>query len=99
VSTLSKGLIVGAAQILLLAGVGAKFLYDRATYPRLWVESAPYDPYLPVRGRYVSIALVVPAARVENATGRGPVPGCSARDSRCGTINWSPWKIQKASTS
>jgi hypothetical protein len=75
VSALSKGLIVGAAQILLLAGVGAKFLYDRATYPRLWVETAPYDPYLPVRGRYVSIALVVPAARVENADAAGTSPG------------------------
>jgi hypothetical protein len=66
-SAFTKGLIVGAAQLLLLASVGGKFLYDRANYPRLWVETAPYDPYLPIRGRYVSIALVVPAARAENA--------------------------------
>ena len=32
---LSRGLLVGAAQVLLVAGVGAKFLYDRASYPRL----------------------------------------------------------------
>ena len=37
---LAKGLIVGAAQMLLLAGIGAKFLWDRANYPRLWVETA-----------------------------------------------------------
>jgi hypothetical protein len=66
-SPLNKGLMVGAVQLLLLASVGGKFLYDRANYPRLWVETAPYDPYLPIRGRYVSIALVVPAARVERA--------------------------------
>jgi hypothetical protein len=63
----TKGLIVGAVQLLLLASVGGKFVYDRANYPRLWVETAPYDPYLPIRGRYVSIALVVPAARAESA--------------------------------
>lgn len=60
---LAKGLVVGAAQVLLVAGIGAKFLSDRATYPRLWVETAPYDPVMPIRGRYVSIALRVDAER------------------------------------
>ena len=60
---LAKGLGVGAAQVLLVASVGAKFLYDRANYPRLWVETAPYDPDMPIRGRYVSIALLVDADR------------------------------------
>ncbi len=58
-NALGKGLIVGAAQLLLVSSVGAKFLVDRANYPRLWVETAPYDPYLPIRGRYVNIALLV----------------------------------------
>lgn len=60
---LAKGLVVGAAQVLLLAGIGAKFLWDRASYPRLWVETAPYDPVMPIRGRYVNIALLVDAGR------------------------------------
>lgn len=60
---LVKGLVVGAVQVLLVAGIGAKFLYDRANYPRLWVETAPYDPVMPIRGRYVSIALLVDAER------------------------------------
>ncbi len=64
-NVLTKGLIVGAAQLLLVSSVGAKFLYDRASNPRLWVETAPYDPYLPIRGRYVSIALLVSAEREE----------------------------------
>lgn len=60
---LARGLLVGAAHVLIVASVGAKFLADRADYPRLWVESAPYDPDLPIRGRYVSIALLVDADR------------------------------------
>ncbi len=60
---LAKGLAVGAVQVLLVAGIGAKFLYDRASYPRLWVETAPYDPVMPIRGRYVNIALLVAVER------------------------------------
>jgi hypothetical protein len=60
---LAKGLAVGAVQVLLVTGIGAKFLYDRASYPRFWVETAPYDPVMPIRGRYVNIALLVDAER------------------------------------
>jgi len=67
----AKGLAVGAAQVLLVAGIGAKFLHERASYPRLWVETAPYDPDLPIRGRYVNIALLVQADR--EAPGAGAV--------------------------
>ena len=67
---LAKGLVVGALQMLLVAGIGAKFLYDRSHYPRLWVETAPYDPDMPIRGRYVNIALLVDAER--------PAPGPDA---------------------
>ena len=62
-NALGKGLIVAAAQVVLAASVGAKFFVDRANYPRVWVETAPYDPDLPIRGRYVSIALLVDAMR------------------------------------
>ena len=66
---LARGLAVGAVQVLLVAGVGAKFLYDRANYPRLWVETAPFDPDMPIRGRYVSIALRVDADRAAPGDG------------------------------
>jgi hypothetical protein len=62
-NALVKGLIVGMAQLVLVAGVGGKFFYDRAHYPRVWAETAPYDPDLPIRGRYVNIALLVETAR------------------------------------
>ncbi len=60
-----RGLLVGIAQLMLVASVGVKFVYDRANYPRVWVETAPYDPDLPIRGRYVSIAALVDAKRSE----------------------------------
>lgn len=52
-----KGLIVAALHAALVAGVGAKLLVDRATRPRVWARTAPYDPDLPVRGRYVQLRL------------------------------------------
>ena len=86
-NTVAKGLIVGVAQLLLVSSVGAKFLYDRANYPHLWVEAAPYDPYLPIRGRYVSIALLVDAEREESSVDSGSGPAMflarlETRDSR-----------------
>lgn len=56
---LSKGLVIAVVQVSLVACLGAKLLYDRATLPRVWVKVAPYDPNLPIRGRYVSLQLVV----------------------------------------
>ncbi len=71
---LAKGLVVGAAQLLLVASVGAKFLYDRGHYPRLWVETAPFDPSMPIRGRYVNIALLVDAEREESPVDSDKAP-------------------------
>lgn len=67
---LIKGLIIAAVQVGLVASLGAKLLYDRATRPRLWTRAAPYDPNLPIRGRYVSLQLVVePRSRRETKPG------------------------------
>lgn len=71
-STLMKGLVAAAVQVLLLASVGLKFLYDRANYPRVWVETAPYDPDLPIRGRYVRIAVLVDAKRSDSSAPTAP---------------------------
>jgi hypothetical protein len=71
---ITKGLVVGAVQLLLVAGIGAKFLYDRGQYPRLWVETAPYDPSMPIRGRYVNIVLLVDADREESPVDSDKAP-------------------------
>ena len=64
-STLKKGLILALVQVLLVVAVGGKLMIDRARYPKVWVETAPYDPDLPLRGRYVRLlAVVEPTAAV-----------------------------------
>jgi hypothetical protein len=44
-------------QLGLVASLGAKLAYDRSTQPRLWARTAPLDPELPIRGRYVELRL------------------------------------------
>jgi hypothetical protein len=67
----ARGVILAIVQVALMAAVGATLLYDRATLPRAWVETAGVDPNLPIRGRYVSLNLLFPAAQ-ESAAVRAP---------------------------
>jgi hypothetical protein len=53
-----KGLILAGLQALMVLSLTGKLLYDRATCPRVWVKTAPWDPSLPIRGRYLSLQLV-----------------------------------------
>lgn len=52
-----KSLILAAVQCGIVLSMGGKLLYDRATCPRVWVKTAPYDPSLPIRGRYLALRL------------------------------------------
>jgi hypothetical protein len=54
---LRKGLIVATLHIAIVSSLGAKLLVDRATRPRLWVQTAPVDPNLPIRGRYIRLGV------------------------------------------
>ena len=65
---MKKGLILAGVHLALALSVTAKFAYDRATLPRVWVRTEPYDPTLPLRGRYVRLQL-----RGETEDLRGPV--------------------------
>jgi len=53
----TKGLILCGVQTAMVLSIGGKMLLDRATRPRIWVRAMPYDPSLPVRGRYVSLTV------------------------------------------
>lgn len=64
-SGMRRGLLLVAIQIALVLSLGAKLLYDRATRPRVWVLSEVYDPDLPIRGRYLSERLRLPAEGFE----------------------------------
>ena len=52
-----KGLVLAALQCALVLSLTGKLFYDRATSPRIWVKTLPYDPNLPIRGRYLSLML------------------------------------------
>lgn len=54
-TAMKKGLLVAVIHVLLVTSLGAKLLIDRATRPRVWVQSISYDPNLPIRGRYVAL--------------------------------------------
>lgn len=46
-------------QLLIVCSIAAKYLYQRWTCPRVWTRAAAYDPVLPMRGRYLSLQLIV----------------------------------------
>jgi hypothetical protein len=46
-------------QLAIVSSIAAKYLYQRWTCPRVWTRTVAYDPELPMRGRYLSVQLVV----------------------------------------
>ena len=58
-----RGLALALLQVLIVSSLCAKLLYDRATRPHIWVKVAPVDPDLPIRGRYLALALDVRSSR------------------------------------
>jgi len=80
---LVKGLVIAAVQVGIVASLGAKLLSDRSTLPRVWAAAAPFDPDLPIRGRYVSLQLAVELEGIEEVTsGQGrqqPLPPVTLR--------------------
>jgi len=65
-----KGLLLAAIQVALVLSLGGKLLYDRMTRPRAWVLCGALDPESPLRGRYLSERLRMPA---EGFSYEGPV--------------------------
>ena len=49
---------------MIVLSLGAKLLIDRVRLPRVWVQTAAYDPDAPFRGRYLSVRVRVRADRV-----------------------------------
>ena len=70
-TSIQKGVAVAAVQLALVASLGAKYALDRAWLPRVWTQTAAYDPDLPIRGRYLSVRLRVEAGNVYRDT---PLP-------------------------
>ena len=55
-----RGLLLASVQLSILLLIGFSLWIDRVTRPRAWVATEPFDPNLPIRGRYLSLRLVVP---------------------------------------
>jgi len=56
------GVALAIVHVLLVGTLGLKLLADRARLPRAWARTLPFDPNLPIRGRYVRLRLEVPLA-------------------------------------
>ena len=61
----TKGVLLAVLQGAIVASLGGKLLYDRETRPRIWAKTVPFDPELPIRGRYVRLQLEVSAPDVK----------------------------------
>jgi hypothetical protein len=59
VSISGASLLLLAVQLAIVSSIAAKYLYQRATCPRVWTRTTAYDPSLPLRGRYLSVQLSV----------------------------------------
>ncbi|MRR58788.1 MAG: hypothetical protein EG824_11335 [Deltaproteobacteria bacterium] len=77
-----KGTVIAVIQVALVASLGAKLLSDRSTLPRAWAQAVPFDPDLPIRGRYVSLSLAVEArgaGEAKQGPGWQPPPAVTLR--------------------
>ena len=63
-TNLQKGLILAGAQLAIVASLAGKYAIDRVRLPRVWVQTAAYDPSLPIRGRYMRVRLRLAAEDV-----------------------------------
>jgi hypothetical protein len=50
-------ILILLVQCALVGFLGAKYLYDRHAYPRVWTTATLYDPDLLFRGRYLALQL------------------------------------------
>ena len=54
-----RGIVVTVLHCLIALSVFGKYSVDRERLPRVWAKAAPFDPVLPLRGRYLTMRLEV----------------------------------------
>lgn len=52
-------LVLLVVQLGIVSTIAGKYLYQRWSCPRVWTRATMYDPQLPMRGRYLSLQLMV----------------------------------------
>jgi len=53
---------LAVAHLAIVGSVALRYAADRARLPTGWARTVPYDPSLPIRGRYVRLRLQLPLA-------------------------------------
>jgi hypothetical protein len=59
---LYRGIAVAVLHCLIVLTLAGKYAWDREHLPSVWARTVPFDPNLPVRGRYVRLAVAVDIA-------------------------------------
>jgi hypothetical protein len=57
---MKRGLLVAAIHLAIVLSLAAKYSWDRERLPRAWARTLNFDPSMPLRGRYVSLSVLVP---------------------------------------
>ena len=52
-------LVLLVVQLAIVSTITGKYLYQRWNCPRVWTRATTYDPTLLMRGRYLSLQLIV----------------------------------------
>jgi hypothetical protein len=60
-------------QLVIVSSVAVKYLYQRATCPRVWTRTVAYDPEMVMRGRYLSTQLIVDGCQSTLPSGKNAV--------------------------
>jgi hypothetical protein len=58
----TAGVALALAHLAIVGSVALRYAADRARLPLGWAQTVPYDPSLPIRGRYVRLRLQLPLA-------------------------------------
>ena len=52
-----RGLALLVVQLLVVLSIGAKYAWERHTSPMVWTRANQFDPFQPIRGRYLAMTL------------------------------------------
>lgn len=85
-STRTRAILLIVIQCLLVSSIAAKYLYERAMCPRVWVLTGQYDPDLPMRGRYLALSPVVDVCGLSHSEDSKVLPPLAGRNWRVRTF-------------
>jgi hypothetical protein len=72
VSLSGVSIAVLAIQLAIVSSIAAKYLYERASCPRVWTKTAAYAPDLFMRGRYLGLRLTADGCKAGLPLNVGP---------------------------